>query len=120
MTPKEFNAITFIDPYPAPEDEKYCKGVKCKYCDKWVNIYWKTTLIGLVIPLVMGICDVLVELFVQFTSEFLRPVDDTTNLLDSIFGIMWIQFVNLGFILIFMSLNIQIIPLLNRVGIFNG
>ena len=54
----------------------------------------------------MGIGDVLVELFVQFTSDFLKPIDDTTNLLDSIVGIMWIQFVNLGFILIFMSLNI--------------
>ena len=33
---------------------------------------------------------------------------------------MWIQFVNLGFILIFMSIDFRHIPLLNEVGIFTG
>ena len=92
--------------FPKSEDESYCTGIKCKYCDEWVDLDLKTTIIGLLIPLIMGIGDVLVELFVMFTSNFLKPIDDTTNLLDSIFGIVWIQFVNLGFILIFMSLNI--------------
>jgi hypothetical protein len=106
MSVKEFSEITFTDILPEPEDAPYCTGIKCKYCDQWVDLDLKTTIIGLIIPLIMGIGDVLVELFVQATSAFLKPIDDTINLLDSIIGIMWIQFVNLGWVLIFMSLNI--------------
>jgi len=60
----------------------------------------------MVIPLIMGIGDVLIELFVKFSSLFKSPINETTNLLDLIFGISWIQFVNLGFVLIFVSINI--------------
>ena len=68
----------------------------------------------------MGIGDILVELFVQLTSKkILKPMDDTDNLIDSIFGIMWIKFVNLGFKFLFVSLDVEIIAL-NKVGILNG
>jgi hypothetical protein len=66
MTDIEFHKITFIDLIPNNKDDaSYCAGIKCKYCNQWEDLDLKTTLIGLVIPLIMGIGDVLVELFVQ-------------------------------------------------------
>ena len=40
-------------------------------------------------------------------SEFTRPINETVNYIDSINGVAWIQYVNLGFVLIFMSINIK-------------
>jgi hypothetical protein len=68
----------------------------------------------------MGIGDIIVELFVQKASNFLKPLDETTNLIDSMLGIMWVQFVNLGFILIFISINIPIFSEMEGAVIFNG
>ena len=78
---------------------------------------------GLVIPLTMGIGDVLIELFVKVSSVFKSPINETSNLMDMIFGITWIQFVNLGFILIFVSIKIKfesVLGLINFFGIFKG
>ena len=90
MSNKQFRDITFIDFQPEPVDDEYCNGVECKYCDKWVDLNLKTTVVRLVMPSIMGTGDILVELFVQFTSHFLRPTDHTTNVLDNIVGITWV------------------------------
>ena len=54
-----------------------------------------------------GIVNALVELVVVLMSEFTRPINETVNYIDSINGIAWIQYVNLGFVLIFMSISIK-------------
>ena len=50
--------------YKKEEANDYCDGDECSYCEYWSNRYLITTLIGLVIPLIMGIGDVLIELSV--------------------------------------------------------
>ena len=50
----------------------------------------KTTLIGLVIPLIMGIGDLFIELSVKISSKFRHPNKETENLNAMIFGITWI------------------------------
>ena len=67
----------------------------------------------------MGFIDELITLFFQLTSQFTKPRNETSSLIDLIGSIMWIQFLNLGFILIFVSLKIDV-PLLKLIGIFDG
>ena len=64
-------------------------------------------LIVLTIPAIMGIGDVIVEEVVKCFSRYKKPKNETRFLIDSIVAIIWIQFVNLGFILIFMSLKLD-------------
>ena len=71
----------------------------------------------------MGIGDVLIELFVQFAERFTKPINVTSSLKHMIRGIAWIQFVNLGFVLIFVSLKIDVgygFGFINDMGIFTG
>jgi len=67
----------------------------------------------------MGIVDELITLFFQLTSQFTKPKNETSSLKDLIAGIMWIQFLNLGFILIFVSIKLTwgVFPIF---GIFDG
>ena len=50
------------------------------YCKYYERRYLLTLLIGLVIPLIMGIGDLLVELSVQFADKFLKPTNETSSL----------------------------------------
>lgn len=53
----------------------------------------------------MGILNVLVEVLIQFASFFTRPINEEVNLIDSVNGIASIQYINLGTILIFVSID---------------
>jgi hypothetical protein len=70
----------------------------------------------------MGLGDVIIEEIVKCFARCKKPKNETKFLTDSILAIMWIQFVNLGFILIFMSLKVRWVPLawLPELGILNG
>ena len=72
----------------------------------------------------MGIGDVLIELSVQFADKFLKPTNETSSLNQMIRGISWIQFVNLGFVLIFVSLKWDLgkygLGIINEFGVFTG
>jgi hypothetical protein len=68
----------------------------------------------------MAIINIIVELVVQAISSFTRPINETVNLIDSMTGITWIQFVNLGFILIFMSIKVEFLSNDYVPGIFSG
>lgn len=56
-------------------------------------------------PLVMGITNVLVEVLIQYASYLTRPINETSNINDSVLGISGIQYVNLGTTLIFVSIK---------------
>jgi hypothetical protein len=62
----------------------------------------------------MGITNVLVEILIQFASYLTRPINETSNLKESVFGIGSIQYINLGTTLIFVSIKY---PLMKELGI---
>ena len=70
----------------------------------------------------MGIINVSVEILIQFASIFTRPVNETKNIIDCITGISAIQFINLGLILIFVSIHydLNILGIQNPPGILQG
>jgi hypothetical protein len=119
LSAHDFNLLMFNDPEPSGKGKSYCIGNDCLYCGYWDYLSNFIFLIVLCIPLIMGIVDELITLFFQLTSEFTKPKNETTNLIDLIAGTMWIQFVNLGFILIFVSLKINVGPF-PIFGIFDG
>jgi len=84
-------------------------------CLEWYSLSQKIALITTFVPLVMGIINVLSEILIGFASQFTRPVNETKNIIDSIAGICSIQFINLGMLLIFVSINYE----LNIIGISN-
>ena len=65
-------------------------------------------LISTFVPLAMGICNVLIELLIQAASALTRPINETKNIIDSITGISWIQYINLGTILIVVTLDFNL------------
>lgn len=56
----------------------------------------------------MGIVDEIVIVCFELAAEYKKPINETQNLVNQIAGIMWIQFLNLGFILIFVSIKMDI------------
>jgi len=70
----------------------------------------------------MGIINISVEVLIGFASTFTRPVNETKNILDSLTGICAIQFINLGVILVFVSINydFNFFGITNPPGILQG
>lgn len=96
---------------PTAEDAEYCDGDNCFYCNSWASSSNAAMWSALLIPILMGVGDVIVEEIVKCFARCKKPKNETRFLIDSILAIMWIQFVNLGFILIFMSLKVRWAPL---------
>ena len=72
------------------EDKEYFVKSTCRYCEVWDVKSSITLWIGLLIPLIMGIGDVLVEEIVKCFSRCKKPKNETKFLIDSILAIMWI------------------------------
>ena len=82
----------------------------------------KVFLVGLFIPLIMAVINVSVEILIGFASTFTRPVNETKNIIANITGISAIQFINLGLILVFVSIDfkLDILGITNPPGILQG
>jgi hypothetical protein len=71
MTTKEFKNITFMDDDPGGDGKYTCSKepnedgtYACHYCNYWNSLSNKIFWIALTVSLVMGIGDVIIELFV--------------------------------------------------------
>ena len=79
-----------------------------KCADHWYPRMILTTMTSLILPVTMGIINVLVELIINALSTLTRPTNEAKNIKDAITGISWIQYINLGTILITVGLNINL------------
>jgi hypothetical protein len=77
-------------------------------CSQWFKDYWKSTILGSLIVITMGVVNLLTELVVGFGSGLTRPGNHTSILKDTIVGISWIQFINLGSVLIIISMKVHL------------
>lgn len=53
----------------------------------------------------MAVTNILVEILIVTASKFTRPINQAKNVIDSIAGISWIQYINLGTVLITVSIH---------------
>ena len=60
------------------------------------------------IPVGTAIINITVELAIVFFSHLKRPYDDTKMLIDGIIGISFIQFINLGLLMLILNINFPI------------
>jgi hypothetical protein len=65
----------------------------------------KQLTIGTFIPSMMAVTNILVEILIVTASKFTRPINQAKNVIDSIAGISWIQYINLGTVLITVSIH---------------
>lgn len=70
----------------------------------------------------MGVINVLVEILIGVASQFTRPLNETMNVIHSITGITFIQLINMGLLLIFVSISFHfnILGFTNPPGILEG
>tara|TARA_B110000285_G_C14890263_1_gene498204 strand:+ start:256 stop:807 length:552 start_codon:yes stop_codon:yes gene_type:complete len=111
LSAKQFKALVFEDPNPSGGGQYTCsgpEGTDCHYCTYWQSLSTKTAWVVLLIPLIMGIVDEIVIVCFELAAEYKKPINETQNLVNQIAGIMWIQFLNLGFILIFVSIKMDV------------
>ena len=59
------------------------------------------------IPLIIAAVNIIVEIIIVFIAEWRRPINDTQSVINSVSGIVGIQFVNLGLVLIFANINFK-------------
>ena len=80
------------------------------YCLSWYSEYWEIFYLTLSIGLVVGLVNILSEVFIDIGSELLtRPINYTWQVIDVMKGISWIQFINLGLVFMVISLNINFV-----------
>ena len=115
--------MVFDDPNPADTGGRWtCSELdktKCYYCTYWQSLSTQTAWLVLLVPLVMGIVDEIVIVCFALAAEYKKPINETQNLVNQIAGMMWVQFLNLGFILIFVSIKMDV-DLLTALGLFTG
>jgi len=64
--------------------------------------------------------NVMIEVLVNWATDFRRPVNETMNVIDSIAGICRMQFLNLGLILISSTINFKVISGFSILRILDG
>jgi len=55
----------------------------------------------------VGMINILVELGIGFGSEYTRPINHQKNVIDTAFGICWIQLINLGVMFLVINFNME-------------
>ena len=63
--------------------------------------------ITLMIPAVIGVINIIAEIIIVFVADLRRPTNDTQSVINSVSGIVGIQFINLGLVLVFANINMK-------------
>jgi hypothetical protein len=56
-------------------------------------------------PVLVAIINLGTELLITVGSDFTRPINQQTNVVEVAYGIMWIQIINLGLLFLIINLN---------------
>jgi hypothetical protein len=60
------------------------------------------------IALLIILANVLVEVLIQFGTKLTRPVNEQDIITNAVRAISWIQFINLGLVLLIIGMNVKI------------
>lgn len=77
------------------------------YCYDWMLSFGAITTATSMIPGIIAIINIIVEIFIGFASSCRRPITETKNVTDAIFGVTFIQFINLGLVIVFANINFK-------------
>ena len=83
-------------------DVKLGENGSCKPWSKLQNVLLYVTLGS---PLLVAIINLGTELLITIGSDFTRPINQQTNVIEIAYGIMWIQIINLGLLFLVINLN---------------
>jgi hypothetical protein len=89
-------------------------------CYDWFLSYAAISTAMIAIPGVVCLVNILTEVFVGFASTLRRPITRTRNVIDSIFGVTLIQFINLALVLVVANVNMKFKGAGSFLGMFDG
>lgn len=78
------------------------------HCSEWLASHQLIFYLTLLIPGIIAVVSIAIEHLIQVTEEQRRPVDETENALQAVTGIKSVQFVNLGLVLVFVSIHFRL------------
>jgi hypothetical protein len=80
-----------------------------RHCNEWYQRYWLILVtIGLIAILIIA-GNIVIEVLVMYGSQLTRPVNEQKIMFNSIRAISWIQFINLGLVLLMINLRMDIL-----------
>lgn len=77
-------------------------------CKTWHDQQNKVFWVSILAPIFVALINALTEVGFQQGSEFTRPINHQSNVIDTAYGILWIQLTNLGLLFLIINLNVKI------------
>ena len=86
----------------------------------WLKNYKRIEYTTYGMTLIISVINIAVEISIQWGIDFIRPVNKTQNIINSASSISWIQFINLGLILLVIGLKVKLGFIPNPKGFLEG